>query len=252
MPLDLSSLSGRRIVWLDSTDSTMSEAARIAREGCPSNTVVGSEEQTAGRGRYDRRWLSERESGLYFTVVLRPKIPADSTPVVTLALGLAAADGIQAATGIRCDLRWPNDLLIEGRKCCGILAQFEETAVLAGIGINVNHQSMPDELAAIATSLCIAAGKPFSREIVLSNVLDGIDHYMDVLARWGSPAILDIFTRRSSYARGRPVEVEQSGTLLRGVTDGLDTSGFLFLRQPDGTRTLILAGGVRPADESVL
>ena len=248
MPLDLSRLPGRPIVWLDSTGSTMHEGARLARDGCASGTVVGAEEQTAGQGRYGRRWHSERDSGLYFTIVLRPKVPTDSLPLVTLALGVAVAEGIEAATGLRCDLKWPNDVLLDARKCCGILAQFEEGAVLAGIGINVNHARMPADLAPIATSLRIAAGTSFERESILAEVLDSVDYDIDLLTSRGSAVILDLFARRSSYTRGRRVEVDQNGTLLRGLTEGLDPAGFLILRQADGTRTLILAGGVRPAD----
>lgn len=226
----------------------MHDAAGLARDGAASGTVVGSEEQTAGLGRYGRRWHSERDSGLYFTIILRPSLPPGSLPVITLSLGLAVAEGIEAAAGLRCDLKWPNDLLLSGRKCCGILAHFEEGAVLAGIGINVNHERMPDDLATIATSLRIVAGKAFEREPILSEVLYSIDQRLDLLSRQGSGPIVDLFTQRSSFARGRRVEVEQNGALLRGFTDGLDPAGFLILRQPDGTRTLILAGGVRPAD----
>ncbi len=251
MPLDIEEvrarLPGRQIVWLDATPSTMIEAARLAAAGCPSGTAVGAEEQTAGQGRYGRSWYSERESGLYVSVVLRLPLPAADLPVLTLALGLATAEAIARSTGLGCDLRWPNDVLLDGRKCAGILAQAAEAAFIAGIGINVNHACFPAELTAHAISLRMASGQSHSRERLLADLLPAVDSFARMLVEGGRAPVLRMFARASSYACGKRVVVEQGGVMLCGTTQGLDPAGFLTLRQDDGSTSVILAGGVRPA-----
>lgn len=241
-----SQLPGRRIDWYDSIASTMPEAVRLAGERCPSGTTVGAEEQTAGHGRYGRPWHSEPASGLYISVVLRFQFKPDDIPIVTLALGLAVTDAIQQTTNVMCDLRWPNDVLIQERKCAGILTQLEGTAVIAGIGINVNQTSFPGEIASLATSLRIAAGREQSREQLLLAMLPAIDSYSSVLSQRGRRPILDMFTHASSYVSGRRVTVEQGDTVLQGMTAGLTDKGFLLLHGGDGKQHAIIAGGVRP------
>jgi BirA family biotin operon repressor/biotin-[acetyl-CoA-carboxylase] ligase len=145
-----------------------------------------------------------------------------------------------------CDLRWPNDVLIGGEKCGGILTVLESSAIIAGIGINVNHSSFPVELSGIATSLRIASGCVHSRERLLLEVLASVDTYCDLLETEGRGPIIETFARASSYVSGRRVCVDQDGSQLRGTTAGLNDSGFLLLRCDDGTSSVIVAGGVRP------
>lgn len=240
------SLDGRTVLWLEQTDSTMLDAARLAEGGCPSGTVVGAETQTAGQGRHGRTWLSEKEAGLYFSIVLRLPLPPAQLPIATMAVGLAVAEAVASATSVPVDLRWPNDVLIMGRKLCGILIQHHHAALVCGIGINVNQASFEAALEPIATSLRIASGRMFSREPILIEVLRCVDRHLEILTNEGPGAILRLFTAASSYVSGRRVVVEQGDRQLRGVTAGLDEAGFLILRQDDGTQTLILAGGVRP------
>jgi BirA family biotin operon repressor/biotin-[acetyl-CoA-carboxylase] ligase len=251
MALDLdvirAAFPAREIVWLESCGSTMSEAARLARSGCPSGAVVIAEEQTAGQGRHGRTWSSERGTGLYPSFVLRLGLPEESARVLAMTLGLAAAEAISRATDLRPDLRWPNDVLIREKKCAGILVQVEPSAFIAGIGINVNQTSFPAELAGTATSLAVEAGRPQSRERVLIRLLETVDSFTRMLVEAGREPVLRMFARASSYAKGKRVRVDQGDSVVEGVTDGLDRSGYLLLRLPDGTRTTILAGGVRPA-----
>src|SRR5580700_6084672 len=184
MPIDLawvrsqmtrSQMPDRRIEWHNVIGSTMTEASQLAAAGVPSGTLVGAEEQTAGQGRHGRVWHSEPGSGLYVSIIIRRMFTPATLPVVTLALGLAAREAILKATDLACDLRWPNDVLIQTKngagKCAGILTQLESSAdssaIIAGIGINVNHSSFPTELTGIATSLRIASGCVQSRERLL-------------------------------------------------------------------------------------
>jgi BirA family biotin operon repressor/biotin-[acetyl-CoA-carboxylase] ligase len=230
----------RKFHHFDTIDSTMTRAAALAAAGCASGTVVVADEQTAGQGRHGHSWHSEKGAGLYMSEVLR--IPGNP-PVVTLALGLAVAEAITQVSSVACDLRWPNDVLIDGRKCAGILVQLHDAVLVVGIGVNVNHSSFPPELAHVATSLRIATGREHSREQLLEALLDSIDDHVDTLLTTGKEAVLRAFAEASSYVSGRRVIVDQH----EGTTEGLDPQGFLILRQDDGSRTLVLTGGVRPA-----
>ena len=237
----------RRIDRHARIDSTMTEASRLAAEGCASGTVVVAEEQTAGQGRLGRTWHSEPGSGLYASIVLRYSFAPSDLPVVTLALGLATVDAIAKTTGLACDLRWPNDVLIQSKKCAGILAQMEGSAIIAGIGINVNHEQFPDELSSIATSLRIASGgREYSREDLLTELIFSVESYCALLEKQGREPILKMFARASSFVSGRRVDVDLGSSVVRGTTAGLNDSGFLILRTDDGSENVIIAGGVRP------
>lgn len=246
-----SELANHRIYWHSTIGSTMTEASRLAAAGCDSGTIVGAEEQTAGQGRYGRVWHSEPGAGLYVSIVLRNPFSSDSLPVVTLALGLAASEAIQKACDVSCDLRWPNDVLIQtkeaqSRKCAGILTQLEGQAIVAGIGINVNHAVFPEELSAIATSLRIATGRVQSREKLLVELIAGVMNFCSLLEKEGREPILEMFSRASSFVYGRRVYVDQGDSMLHGTTAGLNASGFLMLQRDDGKQNVIIAGGVRP------
>ena len=241
-------LPNRRISLFESITSTMHEAATLAAAGCPSGTTVVAEEQTAGLGRHGHSWHSEPGAGLYLSVVLRLPVPPDSLPILTLALGLATAETIARATDLHPDLRWPNDVMLADRKTAGILVQLIDSVAIAGLGINVNHHAFPPELATEATSLRLATGRPHSREDLLVALLPAIDSFCRMLVEGGRQSILDQFTRRSSYALGKRVRVDQPGGVIEGTTAGLDPAGFLKLRADDGSESLILAGGVRPVE----
>jgi BirA family biotin operon repressor/biotin-[acetyl-CoA-carboxylase] ligase len=234
----------RDIIRLKSTVSTMRDAAGLAAGGCADGTAVVADEQTGGIGRHGHAWHSEAGAGLYCSVVLR--LP-DPSPILTLALGLATADAIRNTCGLVCDLRWPNDLMIAERKVCGILVQMAESAAIAGIGVNVNHSEFPPELAAVATSLRIQAGRVCDREALLTNLLTSIDECCEILRSGRNAAILKMFSSASSYVLGKRVKVDLGGRTIEGVTTGLDDAGFLLVRKADGNVETILAGGVRPA-----
>ena len=240
-----SSLPGRPIHWHPVIDSTMLEASRLAAAGCESGTIVGADEQTAGQGRYGRAWHSEPDSGLYASIVLRHRLPPSTLPLVTLALGLATTEAILRVTDLACDLRWPNDVLIQSRKCAGILTQLEGSAIMAGIGINVNHSAFPPELSDIATSLRLASNRVHSRERLLVELAPSVDRYCELLEKEGGEPILAMFSKASSFVYGRRVSVDQGHSMAQGTTVGLNSSGFLILQGDDGTKKVIFTGGVR-------
>ena len=236
-----------KIEWYLTLDSTQLEALRLAAQGAPHRTVILAQEQTAGMGRLGRAWHSEQGAGLYLSCILRLNLPAGQLPAFTVALGLAVKKAIEQVTAVGCDLRWPNDVLIGERKVSGILTQFADEAIIAGIGINLSHTEFPPEIAATATSLRLEGAGTFSREDLFIALLDAVNHYAERYTLGDRESILFEFAEQSSYAVGRPVIVEQEGRTIKGHTDGLDENGFLYVRQHDGTRVTILAGGVRPA-----
>lgn len=203
----------------------------LVAAGLPAGSIVLAEEQTAGQGRHGHTWHSEPYAGIYCSIVLEPR------PLLTLALGLATAEAI----AVPCDLRWPNDVMLNGKKCAGILVQLVDGRAIAGIGINVNHSAFPPELE--ATSLRLYTGKEVAREPILNALFDAVDTFTALEAE----DILRLFTRASSYAAGRRVVVHQPEGVIEGTTAGLTADGFLRVRKDDGTDTLILAGGVRAA-----
>lgn len=251
MSLDVAAVRAQRpgqpLHWHRQIDSTMRVAEELAEAGSPAGTVVGADEQTAGRGRFGRHWLSAADAGLYVSLVLRPRLSAEEWPLMTLALGLAAAEAVRQTADLAADLRWPNDVLVGGKKCAGILVQWRAQALIAGLGINVNHDAFPPELQATATSLRLAAGRRLSRETLLLHLLEQIERFTNLLEQEGKDTILRLFGQASSYVRGRRVIVDQENQSLHGTTDGLDETGFLWLRQENGQRVKVLAGGVRPA-----
>jgi BirA family biotin operon repressor/biotin-[acetyl-CoA-carboxylase] ligase len=250
MPLDIERIRRSRpeneLHYFATVDSTMNVAARLAAAGAPHGTVVLADEQTGGIGRLGRTWQSIAEAGLYSSVLLRLGIAPAHFPVVTLVLGLATADAIQKSTGLACDLRWPNDVLIRERKAAGILAQLHDGCIVAGIGINVNQTGFPDGLRTPATSLLIESnGKPQSREALAAQLLESLDYFCDILEAEGPESIIRAFSAASSYALQRRVIVEESGR--EGITAGLDEQGFLMVRFENGTLERVAAGGIRPA-----
>jgi BirA family biotin operon repressor/biotin-[acetyl-CoA-carboxylase] ligase len=251
MPFDIQfvrdALPGREVRYFPSIDTTMRDAILLAGQNCAPGTVVVADEQTNGLGRHGHGWYSARGLGLYFSIVLRPEVQLSNIPTITMALGLAAAEAIAATTNCSCDLRWPNDLMIGPRKTAGILTQLLDSAAVAGIGINVNHERFPETLSGEATSLRIETGREHSRERILAALLPAVDRYVELLEKQGSGAILDLFSQRSSYASGKRVIVLQGDSVLRGTTAGLNDAGFLVVRKDDGSDEIVLAGGVRAA-----
>ena len=235
--------------------STNSEAMRAAAEDAPEGSVFLAEEQLAGRGRGAHTWHSARSVGIYCSVILRPVLPPSDALIFSLAAGLAVrAAVIEIAPQLRVDLKWPNDLLLSGKKFCGILIEMNAEAtrvrhLVVGMGINVNQVKFPAELGEIATSLRIETGTEWSRVELCASLLKSLDREYRTLveAAGGREAILRRFEESSSSVRARKVCIEVSTDEnggLAGVTEGLDERGFLRVRTAEGLRT-VLSGTVR-------
>ena len=229
------------------------------REGA----VYLAEEQTAGRGRQGHIWFSERGTGIYCSFLLRPPMsPADAL-WLSLVSGVAVQDAVRETIGLKADIRWPNDLLINDRKFAGILTEMTSEATrvqhaVIGIGINVNQHAFPPGIETQPTSLLLETGKEWSRVELVAALIRAVDReYRALLRAMTGPIrtpslrfepIMKRVESRSSYAHGKMVHVNEDGGYT-GVTDGLDPRGFLRVRTDKGLR-IVISGGVRPMTRS--
>jgi BirA family transcriptional regulator, biotin operon repressor / biotin---[acetyl-CoA-carboxylase] ligase len=238
--------------FFPSIPSTNTHAMQQADAGAPDGSVYFADEQSAGRGRGAHSWASPPGSGLYASILLRPRIAPADILWLSLAAGLAVLDAVNHVTLLEPDLRWPNDLLFGPRKFCGILTELnaEVTRVrhaVVGIGINVHQPEFPADLRPIATSLCLETGRNWPRQDLLLALLQCLDRELAALTspQVAAESIRARLERRSSWIRGKRVRVDE-GEPYSGVTDGLDARGFLQVRTPLGLRT-VLSGGIREA-----
>ncbi len=239
----------------DVIDSTNTEALKQARAGAEEGTSVMARQQSAGRGRHGRVWVSENDAGLYFSIVLRPKLEPQFLSLITLMAGVAVHDTLKEF-GLSPDIKWVNDILVNEKKISGILAETTETAkglaVIVGIGINIRSSNFPPEIAETATSIedssmHISLGSrtvpsPEQLAQVLTNYL--VQLYDVLNAENGTAAIIKEWRARSTYYAGKSVSVRTESETLEGVTDGLQENGALRVRTANGTVTIVQAGDV--------
>ena len=252
-PLVQGTRFGEHIHHFYKIGSTNTAAMDAAAAGAPEGSVFLAEEQTAGRGRGANAWQSARSTGIYCSVVLRPAVPPSEVLVLSLAAALAVRSAIrQIDPRVDPDLKWPNDLLIDGKKVCGILAEMNAEAtrvryIVVGIGLNVNQATFPRELADQATSLRLTNSSEWSRVELAVALLKSLDReYRDLLERPGArELILCRFADHSSWIKGKAVRIEENGGSFEGTTEGLDERGFLRVRAAGLLRT-VLSGTVRP------
>jgi BirA family biotin operon repressor/biotin-[acetyl-CoA-carboxylase] ligase len=244
---------GKRIQHFFKIDSTNAVAMTLGEQEEPHGTIVIAEEQTAGRGRAGHGWYSEKTNGIYMTVLLRPPIAPQQAPLITLVAGLAVHDAITEQTGIAPDLRWPNDLLFGRKKFCGILTEMNAEQdqihfVAVGIGINVNHERIPDELSPIATSLRIETKRTHSRVEIVARLLWHLDSYYNRFLSEGPEAIVTRFSEVSSFARGKRMRITTTTETYTGTTEGLEPTGLLRVRRDDGRILPVIAGTLSEAE----
>lgn len=239
----------------DSIDSTNLEAIRQAKAGAGQGLCIVAREQTAGRGRLDRKWQSPKDAGLYCSVVLRPRIEMVNWPLLSLVAALAVSDALTQSCHLKPDIKWPNDVCVNDLKLCGILAETIETpngpAVIVGIGINLIRASLPAELRDTATSIEEVTGQQPDREAVLRALLSAFAERYELLQDEGGPEqTVREWCANSSYAYDRNVRVSLGKENFSGITRGLENDGALRVMIEDGSIRTVHAGdvtAVRPA-----
>jgi BirA family biotin operon repressor/biotin-[acetyl-CoA-carboxylase] ligase len=243
---------GREIVYFSTTDSTNLRAHELGDAGAVEGTVVIADRQTAGRGRMGRKWESPPGVNLYASVILRPPVLPYHAPQLSFLSAVAVARAVEETTGLAPSVKWPNDVLLNGRKMAGLLNEMSaETEVIRyvilGIGVNLNMrpEQFPADLRYPATSLALENGAPLSRTVFAQALLRQLDGLYELYLEAGFAPILKAWEAFFDLI-GRPVEVDFQSRCVQGQVEGLDDDGALLLRLPDGRREKVLAGDVRP------
>lgn len=227
--------------------STNDIALAMAKDGASEGTVVTAETQSAGRGRPGRDWVSPPGTGLYLSVVLRPKAPMKDFWQMAFVMAVSVADAIREAARLNPELKWPNDVLINGRKVCGILIETlkgdekQSPAVIAGIGINVNNMDFPLEIAHKATSIAKEFGGSVEVGSIESHLLESISKWYTLYNEEGFASIISHW-RELDCTIGRRISINTSDGLLEGTALGIEDDGSLLIECPDGTHISIHTG----------
>ncbi len=238
---------GNKIYTFDSIDSTNNCAKAVAGCGAEEGTVVIAEKQTAGRGRLGRLWQANPNENLTFSIVLRPKLSAEAVNLIPLYVAVGVARAVERVTKLSVDCKWPNDLLISGKKFAGILIEgsFKQNtveSVIVGIGINVNQQSFPPDLQNKATSLRLETNKEVDRRALLSETLSSLEELYKTINSNEIQSIITLWLSRSTMIN-KPISVSQQGNVISGIVTGLSKEGALVL-QSNGTEKKLFAGDV--------
>ncbi|OUN45834.1 biotin--[acetyl-CoA-carboxylase] ligase [Anaerotignum lactatifermentans] len=240
---------GQTIYFYEETDTTNNRARELALEGAPEGTLVVAEKQTAGRGRRGKVWESPLGTGIWMSLVLRPQIMPAEASVLTLLCGLATAEAIEAETGLSAGIKWPNDILINGKKAVGILTEMdcemsEVHFVIPGIGINVNTASFPPEIAEIATSLYLECGKTVSRRRLVHRVLERLEEHYETFLRTGSFAAMLEDYRKHCITLGKEVHVLGREPFFAEALDITPEGELLVRRADNGKEEAVFSGEV--------
>ncbi len=238
---------GRETVVKENTASTMDDAFALGMAGCPQGTVVCAETQTRGRGRLGRQWLSPKDKGLYFSIVFRPDFAISQMPSMTLMSAVALVEAIRMTCQLEVQIKWPNDILIDGKKLAGILTEMraemdQVKMVVIGIGVNVN--STGKELMEQATSLKTATRQQVNRVVLLQNIFERLEFWYETFNSKGMPPILKQWTKYCD-SLGSRVRVSQGASIVEGIAQGLGADGSLLIRQASGKIHQHIAGDVQ-------
>lgn len=247
---------GRKLIFLDETGSTNDDLKRLAQEGVADGTVEIAERQTSGRGRLGRTFQSPAQKGLYLSVLLRPVMQAEKAINFTAVAAVAMCDALEQAIGVRPGIKWTNDLLMGGRKICGILTEMgadHQTGmvdyIVLGIGLNVNEleEEFAPELRSIAGSIAMATGRQWDRAPILGAVLNALDR---VYGQWQEGRWSVDCYRADCTTIGKPVRVIRGDEVKYAVAEGVDDAFALVVRYEDGTREHVFTGEVTVRGQS--
>jgi BirA family biotin operon repressor/biotin-[acetyl-CoA-carboxylase] ligase len=230
-------------------DSTNLEAMRQAKAGAPEGLCLVARQQTHGRGRQDRSWHSPSDAGLYFSILLRPRMEISKWPLISLISALAVSDALMSTSNLRTDIKWPNDICVGERKLCGVLAETVESstgsAAIVGIGINLQDQAFPDELREAATSVEAETGSKPDSEAILAAVIKALRERYEFLHESDSTEhTIREWCAHSSYAFDRRVRVSLHDEVFYGTTRGLAGDGALRVEDDEGKMRTVRAGDV--------
>ena len=246
--LETNILGRVEILYFETIDSTNRKARDLADGGAAEGTLVLSEAQTKGRGRKGRTWYSPPEGGIYISLILRPLISPAEAPKFTLLTAVALAEAIVSLTGLSIDIKWPNDILINGKKLAGILTEMSTEMdavnyIVVGLGLNVNTPAFPVEIGQIATSIRIETGESFPRVMIIQEYLKRYEDYYDIYQKTGFDAVINRWKDLSNII-GKKVEVEVIGKRFIGEALDIDGDGALVLKDDQGGIHRIVSGDI--------
>jgi len=246
--LDTKVLGKEDIVYFEETDSTNTRAKESAVKGAPEGTLIISEKQTMGRGRKARKWFSPSQEGIYISIILRPTIPPHEAPKITLLTAVAVAETLLSLTTLKINIKWPNDILVNGKKIAGILTEISTEPdaidyVVVGLGLNVNTPGFPDDIKEIATSLFIETGEYFSRGRVIREYLQWHEKYYEIFKKVGFEPVIKRW-RELANIIGHRIMVEMMNEKYAGEVEDVDKDGVLILKDDRGTLHRIISGDV--------
>lgn len=241
--------AGWRVISMGTVDSTNAVAMELGEKDAPHGTVVAADRQTKGRGRLGREWVSPA-GNIYMSIILRPDLTPTDAALLTMTAAVASARALRELSGLNVEIKWPNDLMVSGKKLGGILTEMKSRGrrilfAVVGIGINLNSgaDDFSPELRTTATSMRIETGKKFPKTGLISQILNEMDAWYDELAQGGRERILDEW-RRLSTTLGRSVRITSGNETLEGIAEALDGDGRLIVRLRSGIQKVISAGDV--------
>ena len=235
---------GHNLVFFFQLDSTNEEAKRQAEKGAPDGTLVAAAEQSAGKGRRGRTWISEKGTGVWMSLLLRPDFPPECASMLTLVAAMAVEKGISRVTGVDGQIKWPNDVVIEGKKVCGILTEMSTEMecihyVVVGIGINVGTEEFPEEIRDLATSLYLSTQKKVKRAVLAAAVAEAWEFYYEQFLKSGDLRFLMEEYNERLVNRGREVKVLALDGGYMGISQGINEKGELLVETGGMVRTVI-------------
>lgn len=241
--------AGKNVIYYKETDSTNLRIRQLGDEGAPEGTLAVTDRQTAGRGRRGRAWKSPEGANIYMSVLLRPQIPPDKAPMLTLVMACSVAEGIMDCEDVNVRIKWPNDIIVNGKKMVGILTEMSTqidyiSYVAVGVGINVNIKEFPEEIRATATSLCLETGHEVKRAPLIAAVMERLEKNYEIFLKTENMSGLMEMYSRLLINRGRDVMVLGAKEQYRAFAVGINDMGELIVRREDGTEECVYAGEV--------